>query len=268
MKILVPVKQIAVLDEDFELMADGSGVDPDYLDYELNEWDDYSYEEALRIMEASAGEDVEVVPVTVGPDEADDVLRRCLAKGGERGIRIWDDAIEGSDPNAIARILARVVEREKPDVVFAGTLSSDHAFAQTGMNIAAALGWPHAAVVNHLELRPDDSTATLHRELEGGLEEKMTIDMPAVLTIQLGINEPRYASLRGIKQAKRKEIEVLSHKDIGLTDDDVGVRGSLSRIRRMVMPEKGKAEIIEGTSAEQAARLTKIIKELQGVAQQ
>lgn len=266
MKILVPVKQIAALDEDFELLADSSGVDPDYLDYELNEWDDYSYEEALRIMEANESEVVEVVPITVGPDDADDALRRCLAKGGERGIRIWDDAIEGSDPSAIARILAKVIEREKPDIVFAGTLSSDHAFAQTGMNIAAGLGWPHAAVVNHLELKPGDSSATIHRELEGGLEEKMTIDLPAVLSIQLGINEPRYASLRGIKQAKRKEIEVMSHVDLGLTDDDVGVKGSRSRVRRMVMPEKGQAEIIEGTSAEKAARLTEIIKELQGVA--
>ena len=266
MKILVPVKQIAALDEDFELLEDGSGVDPDYLDYELNEWDDYSYEEALRIMEANEGEDVEVVPVTVGPEEADDALRRCLAKGGERGIRIWDDAIEGSDPSAIARILAKVVEREQPDVVFAGTLSSDHAFAQTGMTIAAELGWPHAAVVNHLELKPGDTKATIHRELEGGLEDRMTIDLPAVLTIQLGINEPRYASLRGIKQAKRKDIAVLSHADLGLADDDVGVQGSLSRLRRMVMPEKGQAELIEGTSAEQAARLTEIIKELKGVA--
>lgn len=264
MKILVPVKLIATLDEDFELLDDGKDVDPDYLDYELNEWDDYSYEEALRIMEA--GDGVEVVPVTVGPDEADDALRRCLAKGGDRGIRVWDEAIEGSDPSAIARILTRVIEREQPDVVFAGTLSSDHAFAQTGMLIAAGLGWPHAAVVNHLELKPGDASATVHRELEGGLEEKMTIDLPAVLTIQLGINEPRYASLRGIKQAKRKEIEVLSHEDIGMSDDEVGVAGSLSRTRRLVMPEKGQAEFIEGTPAEQVARLAEIIKDAQGVA--
>lgn len=266
MKILVAVKQIAALDEDFELREDGKDVDPDYLDYELNEWDDYSYEEALRIMEASEGENVEVVPVTVGPDEADDALRRCLAKGGERGIRIWDDAIEGSDPNAIAKILVKVIEREKPDLVFAGTLSSDHSFAQTGMAIAAGLNWPHAAVINHLEYKPGDSEATVHRELEGGMEEKITIELPAVLTIQLGINDPRYASLRGIKQAKSKEIEVLSHEDIGLTDDDVGEKGSLSRVRQMVIPEKGQAEFIEGTAAEQAARLAEIIKELKGAA--
>lgn len=266
MKILVPIKQVATLDEDFELLDNGTGVDPDFLDYEINEWDDYSYEEALRIMEAGDGEAVEVVPVTVGPEDADDALRRCLAKGGERGIRVWDDAIEGSDPSAIARILVKVIEREQPDLVFAGTLSADHAFAQTGMLIAAGLGWPHAAVINHLALKPGDTTATVHRELEGGLEEKMTIDLPAVLTIQLGINEPRYASLRGIKQAKSKEIEVLTHEDLGLTNDEVGVSGSLSRLRRLVTPEKGQAEFIEGTPAEQAARITEIIKELQGVA--
>jgi len=264
MKILVPIKQVAVLDEDFELLDDGKGVDPDYLDYELNEWDDYSYEEALRIMEANEG--VEVVPVTVGPESADDALRQCLAKGGERGIRVWDDAIEGSDPCAIARMLAKVVEREKPDLVFVGTLSSDHSFAQTGMGLAACIGWPHIAVANHLEFTPGDSKATVHRELEGGVEEKMTVDLPAVLTIQLGINEPRYASLRGIKQAKSKEIEVLSHGDIGLGDDEVGEKGSLSRLRRMEIPEKGQAELIEGTPAEQAARLAEIIKELKGAA--
>lgn len=267
MKILVPVKQIAVLDEDFELLGDGSGVDPDYLDLELNEWDDYSYEEALIIKESNEDAQIEVVPVTVGPDEADDALRQCLAKGGERGIRVWDDALEGSDPGVIARVLAKVVERENPQLVFTGTLSSDHAFAQTGMMIAAELGWPHTAVVNHLELDSGGKQASVHRELEGGLEERLAIDLPAVLTIQLGINEPRYASLRGIKQAKRKEIEILSHRDLGLTDDDVGTGGSLSRLRRMVIPEKGKAEFINGTSAEQAARLAEIIKELQGGAQ-
>ncbi|RLA05719.1 MAG: electron transfer flavoprotein subunit beta, partial [Gammaproteobacteria bacterium] len=102
--------------------------------------------------------------------------------------------------------------------------------------------------------------------LEGGLEEVLTIQCPAVLTIQLGINEPRYASLRGIKQAKAKPIEELSHKDLGLSDDEVGVAGSASRVRRMYVPEKGQAELIEGTSAEQAQRVAEIIKQMQGEA--
>lgn len=263
MKILVAVKQIAALDEDFEIREDGKDVDPDYVDREINEWDNYSYEEALRLMEES-GDGVEVVPVTVGPEEADDVLRQCLAKGGERGIRVWDDQMEGSDPVAIARALARVVERESADMVFAGTLAADHSFAQTGVSIAAALGWPHVAVVSKLEYKPGDSTATVCRELEAGLQEELSVVCPAVLTIQLGINQPRYASLRGIKQAKSKPIEVLSHTDLGLADDEVGEAGSLFSIRRMRIPEKGQAELIEGTTAEQAGRIADIIKELRG----
>ncbi len=265
MKILVPVKQVAVLDEDFELRDDGRDVDPDYLEYELNEWDEYSWEEALRLQEEH-GDTVEIIPLAVGPDEAEDGLRQCLAKGGERGIRVWDDAMEGSDPMAIARVIAKVAEREQVDMVFTGTLASDHGYAQTGVSVAAQLGWPQVAVVSKLDYTPGNNSASVHRELEGGLEEVLSVQTPAVLTIQLGINEPRYASLRGIKQAKAKPVEELSHSDLGLSDEEVGEAGSASRVRRMYIPEKGQAELIEGTPAEQAARLVEIINELKGVA--
>ncbi len=265
MKILVPIKQVAVLDEDCEVREDGKDVDPDYIDYELNEWDDYSWEEALKLMEENDGS-VQIIPVTVGPEEAEDGLRQCLAKGGERGIRVWDDAMEGSDPMAIARVLAKVAEKEEVDMVFTGTLASDHGFAQTGVSLAALLGWPQIAVVCHLEYKPGAQTAKVRRELEGGLEEEISVQCPAVLAIQLGINEPRYASLRGIKKAKSKPIEVLSHQDLGLSDDAVGEAGSLSRVRRMVLPEKGQAELIEGTAAEQAQRIAEIVNTLKGAA--
>ena len=266
MKILVPVKQIAMLDEDFELREDGKDADPDYLDYFLNEWDDFSWETALQIMEA-AGEGVEVVPVTVGPDEADDGLRRCLAKGGERAVRVWDEALEdgAAGPAAIARILARVVEKEGADLVFTGTLASDHSFAQTGVSLAAELGWPHVAVVTALEYKPGDAKAKVQRELEGGLLEELNVRCPAVLSIQLGINEPRYASLRGVKQAKEKPIDELSLDDLGLSAEDVAAANSF-RVRRMFKPEKGQAELIEGTLAEKATRLAEIINELKGAA--
>jgi electron transfer flavoprotein beta subunit len=263
MKILVPVKQVATVDEDCELRDDGKDVDPDYLDYELNEWDDYSWEAALRLNEAH-GDEVEIVPVTVGPEEAEDGLRRCLAKGGERAIRVWDDALEGSDPMVIARVIAKVAQRENADLVLAGTLSSDHGFAATGICAAGLLDWPHAAVVSSLEISPGSGQATLHRELEAGLEEEVTVQCPAVLTIQLGINEPRYASLRGIKQARAKPVELLSHTDLGLDDAEVGESGSLSRVRRMFVPERGQAELIEGTAAEQAARIAEIVKAAAG----
>ena len=266
MKILVPVKQVATIDEDCELREDGKDVDPDFLDYELNEWDDYSWEEALRLYEKHS-DSVEIIPITVGPEEAEDGLRRCLAKGGERAIRVWDDALEGSDPMAVARVIAKVVQRENADLVLAGTLSSDHGFAATGMCVAGLLGWPHMAVVSQLDISPGAEQATLRRELEAGLEEELTVQCPAVLTIQLGINQPRYASLRGIKQAKAKPLEVLSHTDLGLDDADVGESGSLSRVRRMFAPQRGQAELIEGTVAEQAARIAAIVKETTGGAQ-
>src|SRR5882757_464961 len=146
MKILVAVKQVSSLDEDFEFRDDGRDVDPDFLIRDLNEWDDFSLEEAVKIKEASA-EPVEVVAVSVGPEDADEVLRKCLAKGADRAIRVWDETIEGSDSIAIARVIAAVARKEAPHMLFAGVQSSDHSFASTGVAAAAFLGWPHAAVV-------------------------------------------------------------------------------------------------------------------------
>jgi electron transfer flavoprotein beta subunit len=263
MKLLVAVKQVAALDEDFEIRADGRDVEPDFLIHDLNEWDDYSIEEALRIKEAAASP-VEVIVVSVGPERADEVLRKCLAKGADRAIRVWDDAVEGSDPIAVARIIAAVARRERPDMLFAGVQSSDHAFASTAVAAAALLDWPHAAVVANLTYTPGDKAAVFRRELEGGVLHEMQIECPAVLTIQLGINTPRYASLRSIKQAAAKPIEELSLEDLGLAEGEVGESGSLSRVRRMYIPDKGRAQMIEGGVEEQAARLAQIIKDLVG----
>jgi electron transfer flavoprotein beta subunit len=263
MKILVAVKQVAALDEDFEIRADGKDVDPDFLVRDLNEWDDYSLEEAMKIKE-SATTPVEVVAVCVGPEDADEALRKCLAKGADRAIRVWDDAIEGSDSIAIARLIAAVATREAPDLLFAGVQSSDHTFASTGIATAALLDWPHAAVVTSFTYTPGANTAVFRRELEGGVLHEMQIECPAVLTIQLGINTPRYASLRAIKQAAAKPIEVLNLEDLGVAPVHVGEIGSLSRVRRMYIPEKGRAQMIEGSIEEKAARLAQIIKERAG----
>jgi electron transfer flavoprotein beta subunit len=263
MKILVAVKQVAALDEDFEIRADGRDVDADFLIRDLNEWDDFSLEEAVKIKEASA-EPVEVVVASVGPDDVDESLRKCLAKGADRALRVWDDAIEGSDSIAIARVLAAVAKREAPDMLFAGVQSSDHSFASTGIAAAGLLGWPHAAVVSALTYAPGAKTAVFRRELEGGLLHEVEIQCPAVLTIQLGINTPRYASLRSIKQAAAKPIEMLSLVDLALGAGDVGEAGSLSRVRRMYIPDKGRAQLIEGDAVAQAARLAEIIREFKG----
>jgi electron transfer flavoprotein beta subunit len=263
MKILVAVKQVAALDEDFEFRDDGRDVDPDFLIRDLNEWDDFSLEEAVKIKEASAAP-IEVVAFSVGPDEVDETLRKCLAKGADRAVRVWDEAIEGSDSIAVARVLAAAARREAPDLLFAGVQSSDQSFASTGIATAAFLDWPHAAVVSQLSFTPGAGTARVRRELEGGLLQEVEIQCPAVLTIQLGINTPRYASLRSIKQAAAKPIEVVSLADLGLGAADVGEGGSASRVRRMYVPDKGKAQLIEGGAAAQAARLAAIIREFKG----
>jgi len=261
MKILVAVKQVSVLDDEFEIRDDGRDVDADFFEKDLNEFDHFAVEEALLIKEA-AGEGAEVVVVTVGDDDTDDALRTALAKGAERGIRVWDDALGDADSIAIAKVLARVVEREAPDMVFTGAQSADFGHAATGMALAGLLDWPHVAVVSKLDVTPGAGTATLHRELEGGLEEIMTVRCPAVLSIQLGINQPRYASLRGIRQARQKPVDEFDLGDLELSAGDVA---PASRVRRMFQPEKGQAEIIEGSAAEQAARLAEIIKEQRGV---
>jgi electron transfer flavoprotein beta subunit len=265
MKILVAVKQVAALDEDFEIRGDGRDVEPEFLIRDLNEWDDFSLEEAVKIKEAAA-QPVEVVAVSVAAEEADESLRKCLAKGADRAIRVWDEAIVGSDSVAIARILAAVAKREAPQLLFAGVQSSDHSFASTGIATAAFLGWPHAAVVSSLTYSPGAKTAVLRRELEGGVLHEVEIQCPAVLTIQLGINTPRYASLRSIKQAAAKPIELLSLADVALGAADVGEAGSASRVRRMYIPDKGRAQLIDGDAAQQAARLADIIREFKGAA--
>jgi electron transfer flavoprotein beta subunit len=263
MKVLVAVKQVAALDEDFEIRADGKDVDPDFLVRDLNEWDDFSLEEAVKIKEAATSP-VEVIAVCVGPEDADEALRKCLAKGADRAMRVWDEDVANSDAIAVARLIAAVAQREEPQLLFAGVQASDHAFASTGVACAAFLDWPHAAVVSQLTWAPGTERAVLRRELEGGVLHEMQIETPAVLTIQLGINTPRYASLRAIKQAAAKPIEVLTPAELGVAASEVGEGGSASRVRRMYVPQKGRAQMIEGSIEEQAARIAQLITERRG----
>jgi electron transfer flavoprotein beta subunit len=263
MKVLVAVKQVAALDEDFEMRADGRDVEADFLVRDLNEWDDFSLEEAVKMKE-NAATPVEVVAVCVGPEEADEALRKCLAKGADRAIRVWDERLADADSIAIARVIAAVARREKPQLLLTGAQASDHAFASTGIAVAALLDFAHAAVITMLDYTPEAGSAVLHRELEGGLLHEMQIETPAVLTIQLGINTPRYASLRSIKQAAAKPIEVLTPADLEMASTEVGAAGSASRVRRMYVPEKGRAQMIEGSVEEQAARVAQLIRERTG----
>ncbi len=259
MKIVVPVKQVAALDDEFELLDDGSGVDPDFLELDLNEWDAFSLEAALQLRE-QAGEG-DVVVVTVGDDDADEALLGCLARGADRAVRVWDDALQGADVLAVARVLAAAVARESADLVLCGVQSSDAVNGATGIALAGYLELPHVAVVKQIDYDAGQSTATVKRELEGGLVEVLRVQTPALLTIQTGINEPRYANLRAIKQAREKPLEVISPDELGV-DSGLVAAAAGSRRRGLAHPERGEgAEMIEGSPSEVAARIVEIVRD-------
>lgn len=259
MKIVVPVKQVAALDDEFELLDDGAGVDPDFLEFDLNEWDAFSLEAALQLREGTG--DGEVVVITVGDEEADEALLGCLARGGDRAVRIWDDSLEGADPLSVARVLSAAVGREAPDLVLCGVQSSDAVNGATGIALAGYLEMPHVAVVKQLDYDAAQSSVTVKRELEGGLVELIRVRTPALLTIQTGINEPRYANLRAIKQAREKPLEVVAPDELGLDADAVAAAAG-SRRREIKHPERGEgAEMIDGSAAEVAARIVEIVRE-------
>jgi electron transfer flavoprotein beta subunit len=253
-KVVVPVKQVAKLDEDFELR--GGDVDPAGLEWELNEWDTFSLEAALQLRDAAGGE---VVALSVGDEDAEAGLLKCLAMGADRAIRIWDDGLDGIDALAIARVLAAAVERESPDLVLCGVQSSDAVNSATGIAIAGHLGLAHVAVVKRIELT--GTTATCERELEGGLVEVLRIELPALLTIQTGINEPRYATLRAIKQAREKPLEVVTPAAVGVEPAQIDA-ASGARRRALEPPQVGRgAEMLHGTTAEVAERIAAIVRE-------
>jgi electron transfer flavoprotein beta subunit len=257
MKIVVAVRQVVDLDEDFELASDGLSVDSDFIEHDVNEWDNYSLEEALSLKDATGAE---VVVVTVGEDEADEVLLACLAKGADRAIRVEPDAAGTTDPLVTARVLASVVERESPDLVLCGVQSSDTVNGATGAALAALAGLPCVAVVRAIELS-DPGTATVERELEGGTVEVLALRLPAVLTVQTGINEPRYATLRAIKQAKDKPLGVLSLGELGI-DGAALAHFAGARLRRLEVPrDEGHAEILEGDAAAVADRIAELVAE-------
>ena len=202
MKILVCVKHVRLPHEEVELLEDASDLHPECLSSTLNEWDTFAVEEALRLKESTTGD---AIVVTCGAPESEGSLRKCLAMGVSRAIRI-----EGArrDPFSVARALAAVVMAERPDLVLCGAQSSDWAQAATGSALAGLIGWPVVAVVTRIEVQENLETLIVDRELEKKIVDRVEVDLPAVLTVQTGINQPRSATLREIKQAEREPVEV------------------------------------------------------------
>jgi electron transfer flavoprotein beta subunit len=260
MQILVTVKEVAVLDDEFEI---DDGIDDRYVTRELNEWDEYAIETAVQLQEA--GEDIEVVTVTIGPEDCEETIRQALAKGPDRAIRLWDDALADAgllDPATKARLLAAVADDLDPDLVLTGVQSADDGFGATGVTLAERLGFEWAAVVNALDL--DGGVASVHRELEGGVEELLDVELPAVLTIQTGINDPRYASLRGIRSAQSKPLDVRSLADLGLDSGDI--ESPLTQTSLYTPESDGEATLLEGDAETAATELADLLRD-QGVGQ-
>jgi electron transfer flavoprotein beta subunit len=253
-RILVAIKQVASLDDEYEL-GDADRIPRDELEWDLNEWDAFSLEAALELRDATgAGE---VVVVTVGGDESEEGLLECLAKGADRAIRVWDDALEDADVLAVARALAAVVAREQPDLVLCGVQSRDMVNGATGVALAGYADLPRVAVVRRVDV--DDGVLTVERELEGGVVEVIRLRTPALLTIQTGINEPRYATLRAIKQARNKPLDVVGLADLGLSADDMAAGARTRSLRRQ--PHTSAAQMLSGSPADMAARVADIVKE-------
>jgi electron transfer flavoprotein beta subunit len=254
-QVLVTVKEAEVVSDDFEV--EGVEIAEQYLTYELNEWDDYAIEAAVQLSEEE-DDDVEVVVATIGPERAEETIRQALAKGADRAVRIWDDDLAERrllDTTTKATLLAAVVDEVDPDLVLSGVQAGDDAFGATGVALARQVDFEWGAVVNALELDRDAGVAHVHRELEGGVSELVDIDLPAVLTIQTGINDPRYASLRGIRQAQSKPLDVQTTADLGVALDD----GDLA-LRDMYEPEsESDAEYLEGDPGDQAAQLADLL---------
>ena len=198
--------------------------------------------------------------VCLGPQDADVMIRMALAKGGDSAIRIDDPRINVLDPLKVAKVLAAVVKGQEFDLVLTGCMANDDGNMAVGVAMAEELGVPHAAMVKKLEV--EDGKVKAHRELEGGISEVVEIDLPAVITIQTGINEPRYAPIRGIRQAQKKELKVLKLEDLGLAESDVNADSSLVELQKLYIPEVvSHAEIIEGEPEEKAEIMaTKLVK--------
>ena len=257
MDMIVCVKHVPeTADAELKIDATGKAIEKTGLVFDINEWDDYALEEAVRIKEKQGGT---VTAMTVGAEDSDSTLRKCLARGADKAIRLTDPKFEGSDSYAIAKILHSAIKTLHFDIILCGVQSGDSGHAMVGPILAEMLNVPHATMAKKIELA--QGSAKINRELEGGLEEQIEVKLPALFAVQTGINEPRYVSIMGIRKAMQKEIKLMTLADTGLTENDVGVAGSWIKPEKLYVPPVEKqAEFLKGTPEEIAARITEILK--------
>ena len=250
MKIGVCIKQVPAKDAPLSIVEGGDWIRESDIGFETNEPDGFALEEALRLKEKHGGE---VVAVSMGPERSKQTIKEALAKGADRGIHIADNQFFKLDPLTSARSLAKAIEAEKFDLILTGLQSDDQGFGQTGVLLAELLNRPHATIIMAIEVL--DGRMKLKRELEAGWFQWVELPLPAVLSIQSGINKPRYATLKGIMAAKKKEIATVDRASLGIPD------APTERVERIYVPQKTKkTEFITGQPKEAAAMLVEKLK--------
>jgi len=258
MEILVCVTRVPdTAENEIELNSAGDDIERDDLVYSVNEWDNYAVEEAIQIRDRVGGS---VTVITVGDDESDEILRREMAMGADKGILLSDDSFEEADGRGIAAVLKAAVTQGNYDLILTGAQSEGGAGEVGGM-LAAMLDLPYASLVVSIE--ESDDSLKVGREIEGGNIEMNEISMPCVLSIQTGINEPRYVGIRGIRKVATVDIPVQSATDLGLADGSIS-----SEVKRLdyFVPDMGEgAEMLEGDDDEIIEKLIEMLKAKGGI---
>ena len=262
MEILVCVKRVPdSAENEISVAAGGADIRREDLVYSVNEWDNYAVEEAIQIAERVGGN---VTVVSVGDEEAEEVVRREMAMGAGQGLLLTDSAFDGSDGLGIARILEAAVKKGQYDLILTGAQADDGA-AQVGGMLAALLDWPYASLVNMIEVH-EGNMLRVGREIEGGAQEVSDIETPCVLSIQTGINEPRYVGIRGIRKVASVEIPVLDAGALGLEASAVGAAGARVKRADYFVPQAGAgAEMLEGSTEELAGKLVDLLRAKGGI---
>lgn len=262
MEILVCVKRVPdTAENEIEVNKDGTDIERDDLVYSVNEWDNYAVEEAIQIRDKVGGT---VTVLSVGDEDAEEVVRREMAMGADQGILLSDEAFAGSDGRGIAEIIKAEVKKGRYDLIMTGAQADDGS-GQVGGMLAALLDWPYASLVNVIEII-DESKIKVGREIAGGNQEMNEIDLPCVLSIQTGINEPRYVGIRGIRKVASMEIPVRSATDLSLTPDSIGAAAATVKRLDYFVPDPGEgAEMLEGSTDEILDKLTELLKAKGGI---
>jgi electron transfer flavoprotein beta subunit len=250
MKIVVAVKQVPARDSQLRVNGEGTWIQDSDLNYEINEPDAYALEEGLQLKEKHGGE---VVVLCAGPARAATTIREALAKGADRALHIEEEDLSSADPLALAKLMAKALEQEKPDLILTGLQSDDFGYGQTGVILAELMGLPSATIIMSVEA--GDSAIKVKRELENGWFQHVEMALPALLTMQSGSNKLRYATLMGIKKSKSKEIKRLTASELG------GIAAASVKLDRIYLPERSKkSQIFEGAPKEAAAQLVEKLR--------